>query len=644
MSLTPQFLDELRSRTLLSALVARTLKITKAGREFKGCCPFHNEKTPSFYVNDDKGFYHCFGCSAHGDAIRWMTDQRGLGFMDAVKELAEAAGMEVPAPDPRAAEKAERGNALYDVMAAAQDWFVQQLQGIEGADARAYLKKRGLSESTIKVFGLGFAPDARGKLKAALNSYGNDKLIESGLLISVEDKDPYDRFRGRLMIPIRDPRGRVIAFGGRILGAGEPKYLNSPDTPLFDKGRTLYNLDRAGTVARKSQCLVVVEGYLDVIMMTQAGIEDVVAPLGTALTEPQIEQLWRYTSTPILCFDGDSAGQKASIRAAKRALPMLKPGFSIDFVKLVEGQDPADMVERGAVAELKHMLATKRADLSKQVWEAEVHAEPLSSPSARAGLKDRLDQLARGIENELVRQEYRSTFNSIFWDQFGWRRKDVSGVSDAFAGLRAKPLRNLSDLVIRAVLMGLSRYPEILRSELEQISLLKIENSLLREWRDILVDASLENPDLDESLIDTILKATFVEPIKPRDLKHDLGFSFYYARSGEERPGKDLREVIATLHVEREIEIQLAAASERFKAATEDVEWVEQQRLYHQREAVREKLRSFGELEDFLPHEEKLKTKMLNGLSSKGLSINEKLGSFGESKDIMPYEAKLKTG
>ena len=239
-------------RSLLSALIGRTVKITKAGREFRACCPFHNEKTPSFYVNDEKGFYHCFGCSAHGDAIRWMTDQRGLPFMDAIKELAQAAGMEVPAADPRAAERAERANSLYDVMTAAAEWYSQSLQGIEGAEARAYLERRGLRQEWITTFGIGFAPDSKSKLKTALNRFGMDKLVEAGLLISVDDKEPYDRFRGRIMIPIRDARGRVIAFGGRILGAGEPKYLNSPDTPLFDKGRTLYNLDRAAAFARKA--------------------------------------------------------------------------------------------------------------------------------------------------------------------------------------------------------------------------------------------------------------------------------------------------------------------------------------------------------------------------------------------------------
>jgi DNA primase len=319
MALTPQWLDELRARTVLSTLIGRTLKITKAGREYKACCPFHNEKSPSFYVNDDKGFYHCFGCSAHGDAIRWMTDQRGLPFMDAVKELAQSAGMELPAMDARAAEAAQRGAALYDVMTAAADWFAEQLQGIEGGAAREYLSRRGIKPQTIATFGMGYAPDSRGKLKTALARFGNEALVEAGLLISVDDKEPYDRFRGRLMIPIRDARGRVIAFGGRILGAGEPKYLNSPDTPLFDKGRTLYNLDLAAPASRKSNRIIVVEGYMDVIALAQAGIADVVAPLGTALTEHQLERLWRLSEVPLLCLDGDSAGQR------RRSVPPCAP-------------------------------------------------------------------------------------------------------------------------------------------------------------------------------------------------------------------------------------------------------------------------------------------------------------------------------
>ena len=328
MTLSPAFLDELRARTTLSALVGRSLKLQRAGNEFKACCPFHNEKTPSFYVNDEKGFYHCFGCQAHGDAIRWLTDQRGLPFMDAVKELADQAGMEVPAPDPRSQERAERAAGLYEVMEAAADWFSEQLDGVEGArGARLSGAARVSGRRRAAAFGFGFAPDSRGKLKVALKKFGNDKLVEAGLLIKPEeDKEPYDRFRGRLMFPIRDARGRCIAFSGRIVGDGEPKYLNSPDTPLFDKGRSLFNLHRAGPASRARKSVIVVEGQMDVVALDQAGIAEVVAPLGTALTETQLGLLWRLSPTPLMCFDGDSAGQKAAVRAALRALPACRPG------------------------------------------------------------------------------------------------------------------------------------------------------------------------------------------------------------------------------------------------------------------------------------------------------------------------------
>ena len=349
MALTPAWLDELRARTSLSTLIGKTVKVQKAGREYKACCPFHNEKTPSFTINDEKGFYHCFGCGAHGDAIRWMTDQRGLPFMDAIKELAAGAGMDVPAPDPRAAKKAEQARGLHDVMEAAQRFFVDQLDGIEGNEAREYLKRRGITPPTRAAFGFGYAPDSRGRLKSALKEFGEPLLVEAGLLIDPDGMEPdggkgkkrdsYDRFRGRLMIPIRDIRGRVIAFGGRILGAGEPKYLNSPDTPLFDKGRTLYNIDRASPASRQSDRVIVVEGYMDVIALAQAGFGDAVAPLGTALTEHQIERLWKLSDVPLLCFDGDAPGQKAAIRAAMRALPLLRPGFSLAFATLPPGQD-----------------------------------------------------------------------------------------------------------------------------------------------------------------------------------------------------------------------------------------------------------------------------------------------------------------
>ena len=424
MTLSPAWLDELRARTLLSALIGKSTKLQRAGREWKACCPFHNEKTPSFTINDDKGFYHCFGCGAHGDAIRWMTDQRGLPFMDAVKELAQAAGMEVPAQDPRAREKAERASTLHEVMAQAEAWFVEQLGRAEGAHARAYLQKRGISEALARQFRIGFAPDTRTGLRSALKEAGDDKLVECGLLIRPEEggREPYDRFRGRLMIPIRDARGRTIAFGGRILGEGEPKYLNSPETVLFDKGRTLFNLDKAAAASRKADRVIVVEGYMDVIALAGAGIEEAVAPLGTALTEHQLERLWRTAETPILCFDGDKAGQKAAIRAAQRALPMIAPGRTLRFALLPGGQDPDDLVKAGGVSAVERIL-DEAISLDELLWRAEHEAQPLGTPEARAGLRKRLGDLAATIQDGDVRYQYQMEFRRRFDELFGQARR-----------------------------------------------------------------------------------------------------------------------------------------------------------------------------------------------------------------------------
>src|SRR5690348_4597823 len=328
-----------------------------------------------------------------------------MPFMDAVKELAAKAGLEVPAPDPKARERSERTATLTDVMGEVAKWFAEQLQGIAGSEAREYLKRRGIDQTTVTRFGIGLAPDSRNALKRALAHLGEDKLVETGMLIQPEEsgKDSYDRFRGRLMIPIRDARGRVIAFGGRILGPGEPKYLNSPDTPLFDKGRTLYNIDRASPACRAAKRLIVVEGYMDVIALDRAGISEVVAPNGTAVTEAQLERMWRLDPSPILCFDGDSAGRKAAIRAATRALPLLRPDRTLRFVELPSGEDPDDVIRTAAAAVGQDGAAQQKAGreafealvadpepLDARLWRHELEAEPLGTPEAWAGLKERL--------------------------------------------------------------------------------------------------------------------------------------------------------------------------------------------------------------------------------------------------------------
>lgn len=611
MSLSPTWLDELRSRTLLSALIGKTIKITKAGREFKGCCPFHNEKTPSFYVNDEKGFYHCFGCSAHGDAIRWMTDQRGLGFMDAVKELADAAGMDVPAPDPRAAERAERANSLYDVMTSAQDWFVEQLDGLEGAEACGYLAKRGLKPATIKAFGMGYAPDARGKLKAALARFGEDKLIESGLLIQVEDKDSYDRFRGRLMIPIRDPRGRVIAFGGRILGSGEPKYLNSPDTPLFDKGRTLYNLDKAGPESRQSGRVIVVEGYMDVIALAQAGIGDVVAPLGTALTEHQLERMWRMTSTPILCFDGDAAGQKAAVRAIGRAMPALAPDRSLGFVTLPVGQDPDDVIKSSGRAAMDALLAQPEA-LVDRLWRHEFASLPLITPEARAGLKQRLNEYVNTVSNSDVKYQYQNEFRARIDDAFA--RKPVarqpyqkgsgrrtfqpaelppSGRTRSISGAGVEPL------FAKAILAGLLRHPDIIATHSEALAGLLIADPALGRLRNTLLDACYDTPALDSAKLIPIcdsagLAALVVELLNA----NTLAFSFTKAQADAALARRDLGMAIETLAARPELDAALSEATAALAEDWDEAGFAEQTRLLEARRQADQRLAALAQGDD----------------------------------------------
>ncbi|MCH8685500.1 DNA primase [Pedomonas mirosovicensis] len=439
MSISPAFLDEIRARVAVSAVVGRKVKLQRAGREWKGCCPFHNEKTPSFYVNDEKAFYHCFGCGAHGDVIRFLCEAEGRTFPEAVEQLANEAGLEMPRETQANRAQQERLKGLLDVMAAAQNWFAEQLHGIAGADARNYLQRRGLLPETVRRFGLGFAPEKRDALKTALIAKGASEalLIEAGLIIAVEDRTPYDRFRNRLMFPIRDGRGRIIAFGGRILGDGQPKYLNSPDTPLFDKGRTLYNLDLAAGPARKSGRLFVVEGYMDVITLAQAGIEAAVAPLGTALTEEHLRRLWRITPEPLLCFDGDSAGQRAAVRAAHRALPLLEAGKSLRFITLPEGQDPDDLV-RGGGADALNAIAAKAEPLVDLLWRSEMEAAQLMTPEGRAALRQSLMNRASAIADRPVQELYRREFLNRF-DQLTGRSADRQWGRDRQAAPGRRP-------------------------------------------------------------------------------------------------------------------------------------------------------------------------------------------------------------
>jgi len=594
MSLTPQWLDELRSRITLSALIGRSIKVTKSGREYKACCPFHNEKTPSFTINDEKGFYHCFGCSAHGDAIRWMTDQRGLGFMDAVKELATEAGMDVPTPDPKAAKRQEKRNNLYDVMTAAQDFFVQKLDAPQGAYAREYLNKRGIKDHIIREFGFGYAPDNRGALRQELYHFGLDKLVEAGLLISVDGKEPYDRFRGRLMIPIRDIRGRVIAFGGRILDDGEPKYLNSPDTPLFDKGRTLYNLDKASPASRQTGRVIVTEGYMDVIALAQTGYHDCVAPLGTAVTEQQIQMLWRMSETPILCFDGDRAGQKAAVRAAGRALPMLQPGHSLRISNLPTGQDPDDIVSNEGKGAFDDLLNAAKP-LDEHIWHYEKTSQAIDTPEERAGLKQRLNEHVSSISHDDIRQLYGQVFkerfdalfqkNNIHQKQF--QKSGYKGIYNSKwkSNSRFKPppsdkARSISahgsDILLQAILSGLLRHPSLISLNFEKLNDIHARDQSYQN----LLDSLLENMDRKETLETeaflTILEPTLYNMAKQLLRADQPNFAFNKnIEKGEKTDdlnqiGSDLSEAIRLYLQRPKLDIELENASKRARMAVND--------------------------------------------------------------------------
>lgn len=611
MSLTPQWLDELRARTTLSALIGRSIKVTKAGREFKACCPFHNEKTPSFTINDEKGFYHCFGCSAHGDAIRWMTDQRGLSFMDAVKELADAAGMQVPAADPKAAAKAEKAIGLYDVMAAAQDWFVDELNGLGGAEARAYLDKRGLSQKTIKEFGFGFAPDSRTGLKRALSRFDIPMLVEAGLLISVEDNDPYDRFRGRLMIPIRDPRGRVIAFGGRILGAGEPKYLNSPDTPLFDKGRTLYNLDKASPASRASNRVIVVEGYMDVIALAQAGFAEAVAPLGTALTEQQIAMLWRMVPKPILCFDGDNAGQKAAFRGAQRALGGLKPGHSLEFVTLPEGQDPDDLVKSAGPAAFLQLLDNAEP-LVERLWKAEVAAGPTATPEDRAGLKQRLGEHMANIADGEIRHHYAAAFAERFDRLFAKPPRAPFQPRKGFVPQRATTheARTIgakgSDFLVRGVLAALLHDPPQIMRHYELLASFTPRDAGHARLLSAMLQAAASKETLDTDALLTILGPNLYNSAQA--LLSGDGSAFAFANpvvagdasisAGERVRGLD--EAIQLLRERPQLEAALRQATEAASSDLTEESYALQQRLRAEKEEFDRRLAALFQRDDIL--------------------------------------------
>ena len=496
----PEILQELRDRLRLSDYIGRRVPLRRNGTEHTGLCPFHAEKTPSFTVSDDKGFYHCFGCGAHGSVIDWVMEIEGLGFPDAVRRLAVDANLVIHEDAPEDKEAAARRQSLHDVLDAACFWYQSRLAAPEGEAARAYLTGRGLDEQTIATFRIGLAPDGRGKLRQALATAGvdDDHLIAAGLMKRPDDGGPLrDYFFDRIMFPICDHRGRIVGFGGRALGDSPAKYLNTPDTDVFHKGALLYNVERARAAARTAETVIVVEGYMDVIALHRAGYGHAVAPLGTAMTERQIAQLWRMTDEPVLCFDGDTAGQRAAARAAERALPLLKPAKSLRFVALPPGEDPDSLLRKFGNAGFAQALGGSRP-LIDLVWDSALSGHQMETPEQRAALQGELAKRASRITDQSVRQHYDTMLRDRFYTLIrGTRRRvgpgnrrDTASVRSSSAGTKPRRdlrLVNLRNRPIRAMLAAVINHPEIGDGVYEPLSGLSIEDDELARLRGVIV-------------------------------------------------------------------------------------------------------------------------------------------------------------
>jgi DNA primase len=537
MRFSPSFLDEIRDRVPISSVIGRRVtwdrKKTNPSRgDYWACCPFHGEKSPSFHCEDRKGRYHCFGCGVSGDHFRFLTELDGLPFPEAVEQIADMAGVPMPKPDIQAERRERQRATLEDVMEMATQFFQDQLQSASGARARAYLRERGLSGRTIETFRLGFAPESRNALKEHLAGKGvaKEQIEACGLVVHGPDIPvSYDRFRDRIMFPILSSRERVIAFGGRAMSADAPaKYLNSNETELFHKGNVLFNFARARRAlggAEGASTVIAVEGYMDVIALHQAGIENAVAPLGTALTENQLELLWRMTPEPMLCFDGDGAGIRAANRAADLALPHIKPGRSVRFILLPDGKDPDDLVRDDGRAAFDRMAA-QSLPLSEMLWNREVQAGQYDTPEKRAELEARLRQITAVIADENVRRHYqqdmRDRLNAFFRPQFassgggdrrnaGQRRGGGRGMPPVKSTLASQSLSGSgmvkghhSQPALRESVLALTvaNHPGLLLSEYDEVSTILYENrELQRLWPVLLGTAAALGPKLSRELL-----------------------------------------------------------------------------------------------------------------------------------------------
>ena len=491
-SITPRFVEELRMRLSLADIVGKRVKLTSKGREHSGLCPFHNEKTPSFTVNEDKGFYHCFGCGAHGDMIKFVMDTEKMPFREAVEYLANLAGIPMPKNSPKQEAYDKKYAGLSAIMEEACRFFQENLFGLAGGQARNYLIGRGISGNIAKQFRLGYAPHGS-QLAAHLRSKGYNMAdcVSLGLVGRRQDGTFYDYFYDRVMFPILDRRKRVIGFGGRIMGKGEPKYLNSPETTLFHKGEQLYALPNAVETIRQKNSAVLVEGYMDVIALHSAGFTNAVAPLGTALTENQIKLLWQFCDEPIICFDGDNAGRRAAIRAVNRALPILRPGKSLRFVWLPDTMDPDDVIRKKSPEAFEKLLGMAKP-LTFALWHSLIEGRVYDTPERMAKLKQDTLNTANQIQDEIVRGYYIKELKKQLWQL----EKNKTSQRRTYQNLTPVIAPAPGTLEARMMISYLICYPHIAQKILEDLGALTFGENDLNEAVQTISDLILENPDI----------------------------------------------------------------------------------------------------------------------------------------------------
>ncbi len=522
-----KFLDELRARISVADVVGAKVKLVRKGREYMGLCPFHNEKTPSFTVNEAKGFYHCFGCGAHGDIIKFEMEANGLPFMDAVTKLANKAGLQVPQIHKENPEEVQKRSSWYEIVDMAAAYFEKNLRLTAGREAMAYLAQRGFDENIIRKFRLGYAPDNNGLRSwlASKNVSEND-MIELGLaVLSEKNGKLYDFFRNRVIIPIMDKRGRVIAFGGRVMGDGQPKYLNSPDTPIFNKRRVLYNLNYARDKAFEKRRIVVCEGYMDVIAQAKYGFDYAVAPLGTALTEEQITEAWKICPEPTLCFDGDSAGVRAAIRSVDRALPILKAGYSLRYVFLPDGMDPDEFLKSNGADAYEQALTTT-VPLADLLWRKTVEAVAADTPEQKAMFEKTLLEEVAKITDEKVRGYYLQDMKNRIFERFRRmprkgqneknevyrQRTDNAGHSPSRRGgnrsaLRPQPVKiTLDELVAKFIVAAMFCYPCLIEEYEEKTAMFDIGDVQLKWLLDKMTEIYHRDEPADSDTLYAALK------------------------------------------------------------------------------------------------------------------------------------------